>query len=144
VTPPPTTKEAQRAELHKTIWRIANDLRGSVDGWGFKADVLGMLFYRYISENLAAHFERAEHASGDVDFSYAAVDDVDADGLREVTVLDKGFFILPSELFINVCATARHDDNLNETLDRVFETSRARQSARRASQISRGSSPTSA
>ena len=50
----PTTKEAERAELHKTIWRIANDLRGSVDGWDFKQYVLGMLFYRYISENLAA------------------------------------------------------------------------------------------
>lgn len=50
----PTTKEAQRAELHKTIWRIANDLRGSVDGWDFKSYVLGMLFYRFISENLTA------------------------------------------------------------------------------------------
>ncbi|HEU0205454.1 MAG TPA: type I restriction-modification system subunit M [Pseudolysinimonas sp.] len=120
MTPPPTTKEAQRAELHKTIWRIANDLRGSVDGWDFKAYVLGMLFYRYISENLAAHFERAEHAAGDVAFRYASVSDADADGLRDVTVLDKGFFILPSELFVNVRAGARHDDNLNETLDRVF------------------------
>ncbi|TPW76991.1 type I restriction-modification system subunit M [Schumannella sp. 10F1B-5-1] len=117
---PPTTKEAQRAELHKTIWRIANDLRGSVDGWDFKAYVLGMLFYRYISENLAAHFDRDEHAAGDTSFSYAALDDADARDLRDVTVDEKGFFILPSELFVNVRARARHDDNLNETLDRVF------------------------
>lgn len=117
----PTTKEAQRAELHKTIWRIANDLRGSVDGWDFKSYVLGMLFYRYISENLAAHFDRAEHAAGDAAFSYAALDDRDAQPMRDVTVLDKGFFILPSELFVNVRARARHDENLNETLDAVFK-----------------------
>src|SRR5688572_20971651 len=117
----PTTKEAQRAELHKTIWRIANDLRGSVDGWDFKSYVLGMLFYRYISENLAAHFDRAERAAGDAVFSYATLDDRDAEPMREVTVLDKGFFILPSELFVNVRARARHDENLNETLDAVFK-----------------------
>ncbi|WP_296192520.1 type I restriction-modification system subunit M [uncultured Microbacterium sp.] len=117
----PTTKEAQRAELHKTIWRIANDLRGSVDGWDFKSYVLGMLFYRYISENLAAHFDRAERAAGDATFSYARLDDHDAEPLREVTVEEKGFFILPSELFVNVRARARHDENLNETLDAVFK-----------------------
>lgn len=116
----PTTKEAQRAELHKTIWRIANDLRGSVDGWDFKAYVLGMLFYRYVSENLAAHFDRTEHAAGDASFSYARLSDADAIGMRDVTVEEKGFFILPSELFVNVRARARHDENLNETLDRVF------------------------
>ena len=60
----PTTKEAQRAELHKTIWRIANDLRGSVDGWDFKTYVLGMLFYRFISENLAAYINSFERAAG--------------------------------------------------------------------------------
>jgi type I restriction enzyme M protein len=118
---PPTTKEAQRAELHKTIWRIANDLRGSVDGWDFKAYVLGMLFYRYISENLAAYFDRVEHAAGNGDFSYAAVADSDAEPLRHVTVLEKGFFILPSELFANVRSRARHDEDLNETLDGIFQ-----------------------
>jgi len=66
----PTTKESQRAELHKTIWRIANDLRGSVDGWDFKAYVLGMLFYRFISENLTAYINREEHEAGNVDFDY--------------------------------------------------------------------------
>jgi HsdM-like protein len=56
----PISKEAQRAELHKTIWRIANDLRGSVDGWDFKSYVLGMLFYRFISENLTAYLNEQE------------------------------------------------------------------------------------
>lgn len=117
---PPTTSEAQRAELHKTIWRIANDLRGSVDGWDFKAYVLGMLFYRYISENLAAHFDREEHAAGDPSFSYADAADLDAEPMREITVLDKGFFILPSQLFVNVRAGARHDPDLNVTLAEIF------------------------
>ncbi len=66
----PTTKEAQRAELHKTIWRIANDLRGSVDGWDFKSYVLGMLFYRFVSENLTAYINHGEHEAGDTSFDY--------------------------------------------------------------------------
>ena len=69
----PATKEAQRAELHKTIWRIANDLRGSVDGWDFKSYVLGMLFYRYISENLTAYLNEGEHKAGRMDFDYATL-----------------------------------------------------------------------
>ena len=71
----PTTKEAQRAELHKTIWRIANDLRGSVDGWDFKSYVLGMLFYRFISENLTDYINKGERDAGDSDFDYATLPD---------------------------------------------------------------------
>ena len=59
------SKESQRAELHRTIWRIANDLRGSVDGWDFKSYVLGMLFYRFISENLTAYLNEQERKAGD-------------------------------------------------------------------------------
>ncbi|WP_285723882.1 type I restriction-modification system subunit M [Psychromicrobium xiongbiense] len=117
---PPVTKEAQRAELHKTIWRIANDLRGSVDGWDFKSYVLGMLFYRFISENLAAYLSDLEHQAGVVDFDYTLLSDGDAEFGRMDTVEEKGFFILPSELFVNVRARAATDENLNETLDRVF------------------------
>lgn len=117
----PTTKEAQRAELHKTIWRIANDLRGSVDGWDFKSYVLGMLFYRFVSENLTAYINRGEHAAGDVDFDYAYLPDAQAELGRSETVPEKGFYILPSELFQNVRARAARDENLNETLERVFK-----------------------
>lgn len=117
----PTTKEAQRAELHKTIWRIANDLRGSVDGWDFKAYVLGMLFYRFISENLTSYINRGEHAAGDTDFDYTVLPDSDAEYGRDETVAEKGFYILPSELFANVRARAPRDPNLNETLERVFK-----------------------
>lgn len=66
-------KNSERAELHKTIWRIANDLRGSVDGWDFKSYVLGMLFYRFISENLRDHINREERAAGDESFDYALI-----------------------------------------------------------------------
>ncbi len=117
---PPTTKEAQRAELHKTIWRIANDLRGSVDGWDFKSYVLGMLFYRFISENLAAYINKGEHEAGHADFDYAKLSDANAEFGRKETVAEKGFYILPSELFANVRARAAADENLNETLERVF------------------------
>ncbi|MGO4245428.1 type I restriction-modification system subunit M N-terminal domain-containing protein, partial [Janibacter sp. RAF20_2_2] len=72
-------KEAQRAELHKMIWRIANDLRGSVDGWDFKSYVLGMLFYRFISENLTVYLNGLERAAGDADFDYAKLSDSDAE-----------------------------------------------------------------
>ncbi len=114
------TKEAQRAELHKTIWRIANDLRGSVDGWDFKTYVLGILFYRFISENLAAYLNIQERAAGRPDFDYAKLPDADAEFGRSMTVAEKGFYILPSELFVNVRRRAANDENLNETLERVF------------------------
>lgn len=114
------TKEAERAELHKTIWRIANDLRGSVDGWDFKTYVLGMLFYRFISENLSAYINEHERDAGKPDFEYAQLGDSDAEFGRRQTVLEKGFYILPSELFENVRKRARDDENLNETLERVF------------------------
>ena len=100
----PTTKEAQRAELHKTIWRIANALRGSVDGWYFKSYVLGMLFYRYVSENLASYINGFERAADVAGFDYARLSDAEAEFGREVTVEEKGFYILPSELFANVRA----------------------------------------
>ncbi|MFN8045000.1 MAG: type I restriction-modification system subunit M, partial [Dermatophilaceae bacterium] len=114
------TKEQQRAELHKAIWRIANDLRGSVDGWDFKGYVLGMLFYRFISENLTDYINGLERDAGVPDFDYAQLTDAQAEFGREVTVSDKGFYILPSELFANVRARAAHDGDLNETLERVF------------------------
>ena len=117
----PSTKEAQRAELHKTIWRIANDLRGSVDGWDFKSYVLGMLFYRFISENLTAYINRGEHEAGDEGFDYAELADDEAEFVRRDVVAEKGFFILPSELFVNIRKRAARDENLNETLERVFK-----------------------
>jgi type I restriction enzyme M protein len=116
----PTTKEAQRAELHKTIWRIANDLRGSVDGWDFKSYVLGMLFYRFISENLAVYLNEQERKAGNPDFDYAHLSHQEAEYGRAETVAEKGFFILPGDLFVNVRAKAEGDPNLNETLARVF------------------------
>ncbi len=114
-------KETERAELHKTIWRIANDLRGSVDGWDFKSYVLGMLFYRFISENLTAYLNTLERKAGSPNFDYAALGDKDAEFGRAETVKEKGFYILPSDLFVNVRAKARHDQDLNETLSRVFK-----------------------
>lgn len=116
----PRTSEAQRAELHRTIWRIANDLRGSVDGWDFKSYVLGMLFYRFISENLAAYINKGEHAAGHAEFEYAELPNDQAEFGRAETVAEKGFYILPSELFQSVRKRARRDQNLNETLERVF------------------------
>ena len=118
---PPSTKEAQRAELHKTIWRIANDLRGSVDGWDFKSYVLGMLFYRFISENLTAYINELERSAGEAEFDYGRMSDGDAEFGRQETVAEKGFYILPSELFANVRKRAASDENLNETLERVFK-----------------------
>jgi type I restriction enzyme M protein len=113
-------KEQERAELHRMIWNIANDLRGSVDGWDFKQYVLGILFYRYISENITAYINAGEHETGDTTFDYATLSDSDAEQAREDLVKTKGFFILPSELFENVRKRAPGDENLNETLETVF------------------------
>lgn len=114
------TKEAERAELHRMIWQIANDLRGSIDGWDFKQYVLGMLFYRFISENLTSYINKYERRASKKDFDYASLSDKEAEFGRADTVKEKGFYILPSELFANVQKTARSDKNLNETLARVF------------------------
>lgn len=113
-------KETERAELHRTIWNIANELRGSVDGWDFKSYVLGMLFYRYISENLTSYVNADEIDAGTVDFNYADLSDAEAEQARGDLVKTKGFFILPSELFENVRKNAPSNENLNETLERVF------------------------
>jgi len=114
------TKEQERAELHRTIWQIANDLRGNVDGWDFKQYVLGMLFYRFISENLANYINIDERRAEKKDFDYAKLSDKEAEFGRADTVKEKGFYILPSELFTNVRKNARNDVNLNETLFTVF------------------------
>jgi type I restriction enzyme M protein len=116
-----SNRESERAELHKTIWRIANDLRGSVDGWDFKTYVLGILFYRFISENLTAYLNQQERKAGNKDFDYASLSDKLAKHGREETVKEKGFYILPSHLFANVRKRARQDANLNETLSKVFK-----------------------
>lgn len=113
-------KEQERTELHRAIWQIANDLRGSVDGWDFKSYVLGMLFYRFISENLTNYLNNDERRSGKKDFDYANLSDKEAEFGRADTVKEKGFYILPSELFVNVKKNAKNDANLNETLSRVF------------------------
>jgi type I restriction enzyme M protein len=115
-------KEQERAELHRTIWAIANDLRGSVDGWDFKQYVLGMLFYRYISENIRNYINVGEHESGSKDFDYANLDDGQAESIREDMVSTKGFFMLPSQLFSNVKKNAAYDENLNETLEKIFKS----------------------
>lgn len=113
-------KEQERSELHRTIWQIANDLRGSVDGWDFKQYVLGILFYRFISENLTNYINTDERRSGNKNFDYETLSDKEAEFGRADTVKEKGFYILPSELFVNVRKNARNNANLNETLSSVF------------------------
>ena len=113
-------KEQEREELHKTIWKIATDLRGSVDGWDFKQYVLGLLFYRFISENLVSYINGGEVAAGTVDFDYAKISDEEAEFGREETLAEKGFYILPSELFENVRKNAEKDNNLNVRINKIF------------------------
>ena len=110
----------EREELHKAIWSIADDLRGSVDGWDFKQYILGIMFYRYISENITNYINEGERKAGDTSFDYAKLKDSEAEPERNNLVKEKGFFILPSELFVNVVKKAREDENLNETLEKIF------------------------
>lgn len=111
----------QRAELHRKIWAIADDVRGAVDGWDFKQYILGILFYRFISENITEFFNAAEHEAGDLEFDYAQISDEEAEAdFKPNTVEDKGFFILPSQLFKNVVKTAKDNENLNTDLANIF------------------------
>ena len=110
----------EREEIHKAIWSIADDLRGAVDGWDFKQYILGIMFYRYISENITNYINEGERKAGDKNFDYAKLSDEEAESVREDLIKEKGFFILPSQLFCNVCKKAKDDENLNETLEKVF------------------------
>lgn len=116
-----TRKEQERAELHRSIWNIANDLRGSVDGWDFKQYVLGMMFYRYMSENITNYVNGIQHEAGDTSFDYAELSDEESITQKDYLVNRGGFFIKPSELFWNVLKRADKDENLNVTLDTIFK-----------------------
>ncbi|EGV04825.1 type I restriction-modification system, M subunit-like protein [Haemophilus pittmaniae HK 85] len=107
----------QRAELQRRIWQIANDVRGSVDGWDFKQYVLGTLFYRFISENFANYIEGGDDS---VDYSTFNDDAPIIAAIKEDTIKAKGYFIYPSQLFKNVVATANTNPNLNTDLKSIF------------------------
>ena len=110
------TSIEQRKELQRRIWQIANDVRGAVDGWDFKQYVLGTLFYRFISENFAAYIE-----GGDDSVNYAALSDlVITPEIRDDAVKTKGYFIYPSQLFVNVAAKASTNESLNTELAKIF------------------------
>lgn len=110
----------QRDELHKTIWAIADSLRGAVGGWEFKAYVLGAIFYRYISENITRHINQLQAEAGITGYDYAQETDENAEEAREGMVAEKGYFILPSQLFQNVARHPEKDENLNVTLNNIF------------------------
>ena len=114
-------KEQEREELHKTIWKIANELRGSVDGWDFKQYVLGLLFYRFISENIENYVNENQRKAGESGFEYRNLPDEDALNGKSQILEEKGFFILPSELFCNVRKTAKNNDNLNVVIANIFD-----------------------
>ncbi|NRN30661.1 type I restriction-modification system subunit M [Photorhabdus heterorhabditis] len=110
------TSTQQRAELQRQIWQIANDVRGSVDGWDFKQYVLGTLFYRFISENFANYIE-----GGDESINYAELsDNIITDDIKDDAIKTKGYFIYPSQLFANIAASANKNDNLNKDLNSIF------------------------
>ena len=118
-------KEQERDELHRAIWAIADELRGAVDGWDFKNYVLGTMFYRYISENISHYINQGEIEAGSPDFDYALLSDEEAEEARGGLVEEKGFFILPSELFVNIRKRCNEDlewarAHLNEKLEAVF------------------------
>lgn len=106
----------QRKELQRQIWSIANDVRGSVDGWDFKQYVLGTLFYRFISENFTDYIE-----GGDDSINYAELsDDVVTADIKDDAIKTKGYFIYPSQLFSNISANANTNENLNTDLAAIF------------------------
>lgn len=113
-------KEQEREELHKTIWKIANELRGSVDGWDFKQYVLGLLFYRFISENIEHYVNKNQKKAGISNFEYRNITDEEALMGKQQILEEKGFFILPSELFCNIRKNAERNENLNVTISNVF------------------------
>lgn len=114
-------KEQEREELHKTIWKIANELRGSVDGWDFKQYVLGLLFYRFISENIEHYVNENQRKAGIENFEYRNISDEQALMGKSQILEEKGLFILPSELFCNVRVNASKNENLNVVISNIFD-----------------------
>ena len=114
-------KEQEREELHKTIWKIANELRGSVDGWDFKQYVLGLLFYRFISENIEHYVNENQRKAGIENFEYRNISDEQALMGKSQILEEKGLFILPSELFCNVRLNAAKNENLNVVISNIFD-----------------------
>ncbi|WP_033753222.1 type I restriction-modification system subunit M [Helicobacter pylori] len=114
-----SSSSSERNELHNAIWKVANELRGSIDGWDFKQYVLGILFYRYISENMT-NYINLEARKDDPHFDYAKLSDEKAEIARETIVEEKGFFIPPSALFCNVLKNAPNNEDLNVTLQNIF------------------------
>lgn len=102
------------------IVQIAEKFHSETEAWDLKAYVLGTLFYRFLSEDLAAFIDNEEHAAGVSDFNYATLDDITAEMARLTTISEKGYFLLPSQLYEAVQANAAKDENLNETLKAVF------------------------
>ena len=115
-------KEQEREELHKTIWKIAEDLRDSVDGWDFKQYVLGILFYRFISENIEKYINENQIKSGDKNFRYHDLSDEIAIMAKEQILQEKGLFILPSQLFCNDKKNAKNGHDLNVTIFNIFRS----------------------
>ena len=110
------TSNQQRDALQRQIWKIANDVRGSVDGWDFKQYVLGTLFFRFISENFAAYLE-----AGDEDIHYGDFDDdIINEEIKDDAIKTKGYFIYPSQLFSKILATANTNESLNTDLAAIF------------------------
>ncbi len=109
------TSTQQKQELFKAIWAIAEDLRNSVDGWDFKSYVLGILFYRFISENITNYINKMQREADDTDFDYAVFSDEEAIAAKDDLVREKGFFILPSQLFCNVRKRAKSDRSEEHT-----------------------------
>ncbi|WP_312699209.1 type I restriction-modification system subunit M [Sedimentibacter sp.] len=110
------SSSAQKAELRSKIWKIANEVRGSVDGWDFKQYVLGTLFYRFISENFSNYIE-----GGDESVKYAELDDnIITKEIKEDAIKTKGYFIYPSQLFTNIAKTANTNESLNTDLADIF------------------------
>ena len=131
-------REQERQQLYSTIWGIANKLRGSIDGWDFKQYVLGIIFYRYISENLINYINEGEHKSGNNNFDYRKLTDKESKKIKEDIIKSKGFFILPSELFENVFKKAEHDENLNTTLENIFKNIEASANGTKSDEDFRG------
>ena len=121
-------KEREREELHKTIWKIADELRGSVDGWDFKQYVLGLLFYRFISENIENYVNNNQRKVGKKKFEYRTLSDEEAEYGRESIVEEKGFFILPSELFCNVRKKAKFDVTIHSVFENIEASAKGKPS----------------
>ena len=103
-----------KQNLYSTLWKIIDELQGATDAWSFKYYPIILLFYRFLSTNLINYVKET------FTINYLNLSNNEILEIKQKTIADNDFFILPSKLFQNVIKTDINSQYLNVILDSIF------------------------